>query len=148
MKFISKHIIIFVNSNDTEQLYEWSNYMNGEELIGPRIRELRKSKNITQKDIFLQTGLSSGNLSSIENGKILPSAPSLMSLSKVLGCTTDYLLFGISTSSDDNIYIALSHEEKDLIDSYRNLSESAQEEIRFLSYFKAYRHFPSNLHQK
>ena len=69
-------------------------------MIGQRIKERRKSLNITGKQIKEATGISTGNLSEIENGKILPSATALMGLSQVLNCSTDYILFGNSQISE------------------------------------------------
>ena len=49
-------------------------------MIGQRIKERRNQLNITGKQIKEATGISTGNLSEIENGKILPSATALMEL--------------------------------------------------------------------
>lgn len=67
--------------------------------IGERIRQLRKSKHITQTQIYEQTGISSGNLSGIESGKSLPSASAVIELSKILQCSTDYILTGSEHSN-------------------------------------------------
>lgn len=123
-----------------------SKKMNDEELIGPRIKELRKNRNITQNDIYKLTGISSGNLSSIETGKILPSAPSLMSLSMVFDCSVDYLLFGHERLSDnDQLCVPISEDEKYLIEHYRRLDKCNKEELQMISYVKAFHELPESL---
>lgn len=62
--------------------------------IGERIKKLRKSRHITQTQIYELTGISSGNLSGIESGKSLPSASAVIELARVLQCSTDYILIG------------------------------------------------------
>ena len=57
--------------------------------IGARIKQRRKELGLTQLQIKQETGISSGNMSDIENGNKLPSTPALISLSKVLNCSID-----------------------------------------------------------
>ena len=49
--------------------------------IGTRIKQRRKELGLTQVQIHAKTGISSGNLSLIENGKTLPSSSALINLS-------------------------------------------------------------------
>lgn len=95
--------------------------------IGNRIKTLRKSLGITQMDIMNQTGISSGNLSSIENGNVLPSSTALVALSNILGCSIDYILKG--DSSNIEIPIFFNDKEKLLLNEYRKLTEKDQDEI-------------------
>ena len=106
--------------------------------IGTRIRGLRRQHHMTQTQIYETCGISSGNLSSIENGKILPSAAALMALAKCLNCSTDYILFGID-SNEINAKLTQEGdmaEEIDLLSSYRQLTADDREEIRMLIDFK------------
>lgn len=64
------------------------------ETIGDRIKYARKKKGLTQTDIKEKTGISSGNLSDIENNKSFPSAQALISLKRELGVTIDWILTG------------------------------------------------------
>lgn len=105
------------------------------ESIGERIRRLRKSKGITQTEIQEKTGISSGNVSEIENGRYLPSAIALMELSRILECSTDYILFGdshppksTSNISNSEIYL-LDEQEAHLLNYYREISKPEQEEL-------------------
>lgn len=74
--------------------------MNNENTIGARIKKRRKELNLTQTQIKQLTGISSGNLSDIENGNKLPSASAIIQLSDVLNCTTDWILKGDSHESE------------------------------------------------
>ena len=98
-------------------------------MIGQRIKERRKSLNITGKQIKEATGISTGNLSEIENGKILPSATALMGLSQVLNCSTDYILFGNSQISEFSENSHIGETEQTLLYQFSNLPDTDQEEI-------------------
>ena len=62
--------------------------------IGERIRLRRKQLSLSPNDIKELSGISTGNLSDIENNKSLPSASTLISLNKVLNVSVDWILFG------------------------------------------------------
>lgn len=95
--------------------------------IGTRIRARRKELNITQLQIQAQTSISSGNLSSIENGKYLPSAITLLELSKILECSVEWILTGKS-QINENAEI-LDIKESELIRLFRELTTDDQDEI-------------------
>lgn len=94
--------------------------------IGERIRKRRNELHITQLQIKNETGISSGNLSGIEAGRSLPSASALISLSKILNCTTDWILMGDSSKSEN---ILLSITEETLLNNFRKLPELEKEEF-------------------
>ncbi len=52
--------------------------------IGPKIRDLRKEKGILLSDVSEATGISSPMISKIENGRVVPTLQSLLSLLNVL----------------------------------------------------------------
>jgi len=58
---------------------------NVKKLFGKRLKEIRKSKKLTQEKLAELVGLDSQNISNIENGKYKPSDESLLKISKVLG---------------------------------------------------------------
>ena len=74
-------------------------------MIGERIKNRRKELHLTGKQIKDAVGISTGNLSDIENGKILPSSSALIGLSKVLECSCDYILLGKSHISESSSLI-------------------------------------------
>ena len=52
--------------------------------LGQRIRELRKSKNMTQEQLVEKIGSDTNNLSKIENGKKFMSAEKLVKIAQAL----------------------------------------------------------------
>lgn len=96
--------------------------------IGYRIKSKRKELNLTGAKIKELTGISTGNLSDIENGKVLPSATSLILLAQVFDCSIDYILLGknriceISISPEDHEWLELIHslpaDKKDMCKGY------------------------------
>ena len=77
-------------------------------MIGQRIKERRKSLNITGKQIKEATGISTGNLSEIEN---------------------DYILFGNSQISEFSENSHIREVEQTLLYQFSNLPDTDQEEI-------------------
>jgi len=100
--------------------------------IGERIKKRRKELGITQTEIKLKTGISAGNISDIEKGRNLPSSKVLLQLSKVLNCTTDWLLTGEYQQNLPESEFLKSETERTLIKTYRSLPEDEQLEIRKL----------------
>lgn len=104
--------------------------------VGERIKYARKLKGLTQNDIYKLTGISSGNLSDIENNKVLPSANALISLKRELEVSIDWIL----TGETDNLFDKkqnklsgdvgkLSSDEIDILLKYRKLDDVDKEEI-------------------
>ena len=76
--------------------------------IGTRIKTRRKELGLTQLDIKAAAGISSGNLSDIENGNRLPAATTLIQLSAVLSCSADWILTGKPETSESSRQTAKS----------------------------------------
>lgn len=90
--------------------------------IGQRIRQRRNELPITQGRIQKSTGISSSNLSSIENGKNLPSAIALVELLQALACFVDWLLTGKPSQflpSENPFFIY--EEQQRLVEAYNRL---------------------------
>ncbi|MGN1145693.1 MAG: helix-turn-helix domain-containing protein [Acetatifactor sp.] len=95
--------------------------------IGTRIKQRRKELGLTQVQIKQETGISSGNMSEIENGNKLPSAPALISLSTILDCSIDWMLKGEAPKRESPF---LSDErEMQLLEGFRQLSEDDKDEL-------------------
>lgn len=110
-----------------------------ENMIGQRIKTRRKELNITQTQIQEKTGISSGNLSGIENGRYLPSTVALIGLSEMLDCSIDWILTGKSSLSTSAFLFDnkdLSDTDLKLIDYFHNISLDDQEEILMLAELK------------
>lgn len=107
--------------------------------VGKRIRFIRKANNLTLTDINKETGLSTGNLSELENDKFLPSANALIQFKKIFNVSIDWILTGEEYDSDLNSEIKeqkqkytseqYTDEEKQLLKIYRKLDDSARQNI-------------------
>ena len=58
--------------------------------IGPKIRRLRKSKELSLVRLGDHTGMSAGLLSKIETGQLIPTLPTLMRIATVFGVGLDH----------------------------------------------------------
>ncbi len=58
---------------------------NIKKLLGQRIKEVRKAKNITQEELAEKIGIGASNISYIENGKFAPSIENFAKIAEVLG---------------------------------------------------------------
>ncbi len=68
--------------------------MSYKKLIGSRIRELRKNKNINQEQLAELVGVEPTSVSNIENGRNYPSFNTLEKMVEVLGITfNDIFIF-------------------------------------------------------
>lgn len=63
-------------------------------VVGTRIRFLRESRQMTQRDLCNAAGLSVGFLSDIENGKRTVSIPKLAGIAWALVVSCDEIVFG------------------------------------------------------
>lgn len=62
--------------------------------LGDRIKQLRKSQNLTQQAFAKALGISAGYVSEIEQGNKMPGSEVLLSLKQVFHINTDWLLTG------------------------------------------------------
>jgi transcriptional regulator with XRE-family HTH domain len=65
-----------------------------QEEMGSRIRRIRKMRNLTQKELAGQLGLSDRHISAVETGREKPGINMLIRLCEVFEVTPDYLLLG------------------------------------------------------
>lgn len=104
--------------------------------IGLRIKERRKELHLTQSDIKEKVGISSGNISDIEQGKRLPAASTLVQLSKVLECSIDYILTGFSPKSENLELSDLGESAQQLLMLFNKLSSDDQDELILIAQMK------------
>lgn len=98
--------------------------------IGQRIKNRRKELNLTQTDIKAAVGISSGNISDIENGNRLPAAATLAQLASVLQCSIDWILTGKSPVKENFISPSpFDRKTASVISSFQKLNQDDQEEI-------------------
>ncbi len=106
--------------------------MNNEN-IGKRIKDRRKELQLSLQDISNETGISTGNLSGIEKGNVLPSSKNLIKLSQILECSTDYILLGKNKGQDIDGDIRAVR----LLSCFYAMCEEDKTEILMLADFKA-----------
>lgn len=114
---------------DSDKIREDTINMN---TIGMRIKQRRTELHITQTSIQEACGISSGNISGIETGRYLPSAITLIELSKFLDCSIDWILTGksfISTIED-------SSDKQILLNLYHSMSPDDQQELLMIAQMK------------
>jgi transcriptional regulator with XRE-family HTH domain len=70
--------------------------------ISLRIKELRKSKNFTQKDFSAIIKVDNSQFSKIESGKLQPTIQQLMDISSNYEVSMDWLCFGITAATNNN----------------------------------------------
>ncbi len=58
--------------------------MNNKQLLGKKIKELRKSRNLTQEQLAELISIGTCSLSAIESGRHFPSLPTMEKLSEFL----------------------------------------------------------------
>lgn len=95
--------------------------------IGTRIKQRRNELGLKQLQIQQATGISSGNLSDIENGNKLPSTPTLLSLSSILECSIDWILKG-DVPKRESAFLS-NESDLQLLDGFHKLSEEDKEEL-------------------
>lgn len=71
------------------------------ETLGTRLKNLRKSKKLTQQQVADAIGVSKTSVIYWEKDENLPKYDSLMTLAQILGVTSDYLLNGKGSDSLD-----------------------------------------------
>lgn len=70
-------------------------------IIGQRIKDARKSMNLTQKELGYLIYADGKYISRLENGGSLPSLKRLVLLSMVLNRTCDYFIWDIDVMEED-----------------------------------------------
>lgn len=70
-------------------------------IIGQRIKDARKSMNLTQKELRYLIYADGKYISRLENGGSLPSLKRLVLLSRVLNRTCDYFIWDIDVMEED-----------------------------------------------
>jgi Predicted transcriptional regulators len=103
-----------------------------ENMIGKRLKARRKEMGFTLLQINAETGISTGILSAWERGDKMPSSPSLIKLSELLQCSTDWILFGEEHFQDfhkSEILNKLSNSDYELLNKFKQLDAKDQEDI-------------------
>ncbi|MCI5058156.1 MAG: XRE family transcriptional regulator [Flavobacteriales bacterium] len=78
--------------------------------IGPKLRAYRKEKELRLIDLSKAAGVSSAMLSKIENGRIIPTIPTLFQLINVLGVEPQDFFAEINQQGDFSGYLLVRQE--------------------------------------
>lgn len=103
-------------------VFDYTNF-GGSMIRGDRLKELRKSKNMSQEDLAKTVGVSKSSISCYEKGTRTPSIETLIDFMVLFGVTSDYLI------GSDKIIKIITAEDTDLI-------VLSKEEIMFLNELK------------
>lgn len=103
--------------------------------IGARIKARRIELGLKQTQIKDSVGISSGNLSEIENGNRTPSMITLFRLSEILNCSIDWIVKGFSSDKEKDAF-SLSEDEKSIITYFRGMTTSDQEDFILVAEMK------------
>lgn len=103
-----------------------------------RLKQLRKDKKLTQKELAQKFFLDDSSISKYENGKAVPETELLQSLSDFFEVSVDYLLGRSNIKNyldDSNVTIALHSDETSF--DYSDLSDEAKKEVQdFIEYVR------------
>lgn len=101
--------------------------------LGEKVRYIRKSNELNQKEFADRIGVSQGTLSDIERGVCLPSCETIAALKSVFRSDLNWLLSEDEINEDSeqpSFHTTLSNEELKLLDSFRSLP--SQEKVELL----------------
>ena len=101
--------------------------------IGERIKFRRKELKLTTTDIKNNAGISVGTLSEIENNIVVPSSKTIIKLSQVLECSTDYILLGKNKGQNKDGDIRANR----LLTYFYAMSEESKEDILYQAEYLA-----------
>lgn len=91
--------------------------------FGERLQNLRKARNLSQKEVSNALGISSSVLSNYESSERTPSLENLISLASFYRCSTDYLL-GLEKQSKNVLDVSnLTNEQILLLRAFLNTLE-------------------------
>jgi len=94
-------------------------------IIGKRIANARKQKGLQQKELAEALGIKQNRLSNWEVGVTPPRADQIVSLTKILDISSDYLL-GITAGGSD---VELSYSKQQLIEHIKAADASEVDKI-------------------
>ncbi len=92
--------------------------------LGYRLKELRKSKNISQYELGRMLGVSKVSISGYEKGTRVPSMEVLLKIVKLFDVSTDYMFgreLNIVCEDNQNITVLLASNDINIIREIRNI---------------------------
>lgn len=92
--------------------------------LGYRLKELRKSKNISQSDLGKMLGVSKVSISGYEKGTRMPSMEVLLKIVKLFDVSTDYMFgreLNVVCEDNQNMTVLLASKDISIIREIRNI---------------------------
>ena len=90
--------------------------MNIKKLLGKRIQEIRKSRNLTQESLAELVGMDTSSISHIENGKYYPNAENFEKIMEVLNVKPneifDYTSYADTDTLISEMYSSMKSNDK------------------------------------
>lgn len=107
--------------------------------LGEKVKYIRKTNQMNQKEFADRIGVSQGTLSDIERGNCYPSCETLMALRSAFECDLNWLIDeDTSPPSEEGIFhVSFSQVEISLIDLVRNLPAVEKDELLQIVKIKA-----------
>ena len=99
--------------------------MNNKQLLGKRIKELRKAQGLTQEQLAELIDIETGSLSAIESGRHFPSLPTLEKIAHYIHTELPYLSKFTST-------LPVKEMREKII---KNIDKLSDENIKFIYKF-------------
>ena len=93
--------------------------MGIKKLLGKRLKEIRKSKNLTQEQVAEMVGVETPSISNIENGKFYPAAENLDKLMEALNISPHELFNCESHTNPDDLILEMVNSMKDNVNLTR-----------------------------
>jgi len=97
--------------------------MRQQVLVGLKIRELRKAHQLTQSELATRIGIQQSDLCRMETGEYKVSLDTLFKILAIFE-------MNIGEFFQEEDEAALSHEEREVVDLFRQLGPTSREEIR------------------
>ena len=98
-------------------------------MLGDKIKKLRKSIGMTQKELAEATGIKRSTIGMGESNKQGTSNENLIRLAQVLNVTVDYLLLDDSTLENDESHNISINVPREYIDKYKITSRDKKQYI-------------------
>ncbi|MEC0210982.1 helix-turn-helix transcriptional regulator [Paenibacillus ehimensis] len=107
--------------------------------LGEKVKYIRKTNQLNQKDFADRIGVSQGTLSDIERGNCYPSCEPIIALKKAFKCDLNWLIDDEPESSSDQglFHVSFSQEEISLIELLRSLPAIEKDELLQIFKIKA-----------
>lgn len=99
---------------------------DNKKLVARRIKDLIKSKNLTQAEVAEKVGITQAAISQIVNGERFPTMPLIMKLAKELTVSIDYLVGKSETADPTDVAQAIKNDDQ-LLEFFRNFQSLSPE---------------------